>query len=289
MEQEAYTTQPVEHDLDVIRERRRLRERYQYMDDDLEMDGEAPQSRGDYLVHMVLLQLLLCALLLGLVFAVRTYSPDVFQQLRTGYQSLMSVDMNVREVFSALRGEVVDPLQNWASGQVESSTEATDTTTQSTTLQEDASGGVDVQVRSARENTSFAPVYTTMQAHLPVEGRLSSPFGYRIHPVTKKESFHTGVDIAAESGTPIAAAFGGVVTDAGFEESWGYYVKIQHQDGLETFYAHCQEIYAETGTVLRAGEHIALVGSTGVSTGPHLHFEVRVNGVRCNPVWLLPL
>lgn len=114
---------------------------------------------------------------------------------------------------------------------------------------------------------------------------ISSPFGYRTHPINGKWSLHTGVDIATSSGTSIFAAQSGTVlvsTTAG--GSYGYYVKIQHDNGLVTLYAHCSELLVSAGDRVERGQVIAKVGSTGASTGPHLHFEVIKNGQYMQPL-----
>jgi len=114
---------------------------------------------------------------------------------------------------------------------------------------------------------------------------ISSPFGYRTHPINGKWSLHTGVDIASASGTSIFAAQSGTVlisTTAG--GSYGYYVKIQHDNGLVTLYAHCSQLLVSAGDRVERGQVIAKVGSTGASTGPHLHFEVIKNGQYMQPL-----
>ena len=145
-------------------------------------------------------------------------------------------------------------------------------------------GGEDIGSEQAVEGTTFASYTVSAPVTLPVENaRLTSPFGYRTNPVSGNYGFHTGVDLAVAENTPVAAAYGGVVTDSGESDVWGKYVLIEHSDGFETYYCHLNDIYAPEGTVLRSGETLGLVGSTGWSTGPHLHFEVRIDGVRVDP------
>lgn len=99
---------------------------------------------------------------------------------------------------------------------------------------------------------------------------------------------HSGIDIAADPGTEIRAAYSGIVSEVGSNSVGGNYISVVHRDGSETLYCHCSEIIAEKGDVIRAGEVIALVGSTGRSTGPHLHFEIIVDGKTENPLLYLP-
>jgi murein DD-endopeptidase MepM/ murein hydrolase activator NlpD len=119
---------------------------------------------------------------------------------------------------------------------------------------------------------------------LPVHGRLTSGFGERFHPILGYKRFHKGVDLAAAAGTPIVAAADGRVVSAGWHGGYGQLVQIAHVGGLETNYGHMSRIAARIGEVVRKGEVIGYVGSTGLSTGPHLHFEVTRNGQPVNPM-----
>merc|ERR1712100_883727 len=108
-------------------------------------------------------------------------------------------------------------------------------------------------------------------------GRISSQFGTRVDPINGTHKHHKGLDIAAPTGTPIKAMRAGTVTYAGPRGSYGNLVIIDHGNGLETRYAHCDSISISKGAVVQAGAPIATVGSTGRSTGPHLHLGVRKN------------
>ncbi|MDY5326128.1 MAG: peptidoglycan DD-metalloendopeptidase family protein, partial [Gemmiger sp.] len=124
----------------------------------------------------------------------------------------------------------------------------------------------------------------SLQWPLPVAGSITSPFGYRTDPITGEISYHSGTDIAAPNGTPILAAADGTVVTANGVDSWGgsygYYVKLDHGNGLQTLYAHCSSICVATGQQVQAGQVIGYVGHTGRATGDHLHFEVYENGQR---------
>ena len=115
------------------------------------------------------------------------------------------------------------------------------------------------------------------------EGELVSPFGNRLDPITSRHAFHAGVDFAAPHGAPIVAAAGGVVEVAGWHPDFGWTVEIEHGNGLRTRYAHASKLLVKRGDVVPPGEQIALVGSSGRSTGPHLHFEVLRGGVAVDP------
>ena len=104
-----------------------------------------------------------------------------------------------------------------------------------------------------------------------------------IHPISKKEVTHMGIDVAAPSGTEVFAAGDGIVKKAVEEKGWGKMIVLEHEDGYATFYAHLDKIEVESGVKVKRGELIGRVGNTGQSTGPHLHYEVRLNGEHLNP------
>lgn len=121
----------------------------------------------------------------------------------------------------------------------------------------------------------------------PVSGRISSGYGWRTHPIYGYRSFHTGIDVAAPSGTTVKAARRGTVLYTGYRGAYGLIVLIDHGSSVATLYAHLSRSYVRAGERVDTLERVAAVGSTGWSTGPHLHFEVRVNGEHTNPMkWL---
>lgn len=117
----------------------------------------------------------------------------------------------------------------------------------------------------------------------PSYTRVTDEFGWRVHPITKKNQFHKGVDLGAASGSSILAAYDGVIVAAAYDWSMGNYVMISHGSGLFTIYMHCSKLLCKVDDVVARGEKIALVGSTGSSTGPHLHFGVKLNGEYVSP------
>lgn len=120
----------------------------------------------------------------------------------------------------------------------------------------------------------------------PVPGytRISSKYGMRTHPITGVYKLHTGVDISAPMGANFIAANDGIVTKAGYNSAYGNMVIIDHGGGVSTLYAHGSEILVQVGQVVKRGDSVLKVGSTGYSTGPHAHFEVRLNGVVTDPI-----
>jgi murein DD-endopeptidase MepM/ murein hydrolase activator NlpD len=119
---------------------------------------------------------------------------------------------------------------------------------------------------------------------MPVNGPITSYFGYRYHPILHFTRFHAGVDIGAGWGSPIVAAGDGQVVGAGWSGGYGREVQIAHGGGITSIYGHMSEIVAQPGSFVRAGQLIGYVGSSGLSTGPHLHFEIRQGGQPVNPL-----
>jgi murein DD-endopeptidase MepM/ murein hydrolase activator NlpD len=143
---------------------------------------------------------------------------------------------------------------------------------------------------------SFAPLWVSAKAVRPAKGELSSGFGLRVNPVTGELGWLGGMDIAADAGSDILAAYAGVVRKISADAISGNYVLISHgqssaddavDSGFQSFYCHASKILVSEGERVAAGQKIALVGSTGQATGPHLHVELRLNGVSYNPVFAI--
>ena len=127
-----------------------------------------------------------------------------------------------------------------------------------------------------------------MPTTLPVkQAFLGSPFGHRSDPIVGQRAMHEGIDFNAETGTPVVAAADGVVLSAGWQSDFGNMIEVDHGDGLTTRYAHLSRMNSKAGSLVKRGERIGAVGSTGRSTGSHLHFEVRMLGVAQNPASFL--
>lgn len=137
------------------------------------------------------------------------------------------------------------------------------------------------------ENVSYDVFSLPFEESTPISGETSSGFGYRIHPIHNEIRFHYGTDFAADAGTMIHAFADGTVLEAGTDDGYGNYVKIDHGNGFMTLYGHCSELWVSAGDFVSIGQTIALVGSTGQSTGPHLHFELIHNGIYLNPEFYL--
>ena len=141
---------------------------------------------------------------------------------------------------------------------------------------------------AAQASNSKTSTYKGGKMTWPLPGHyvITSKFGNRLHPVLKKYSLHTGVDIAVSgcNGDPVVAAAAGTVIKATYSKAYGNYVVIDHGGGITTLYAHSSKLVVKAGDKVSAGQEIMKVGTTGYSTGPHLHFEVRENGTYLNPL-----
>ena len=133
-------------------------------------------------------------------------------------------------------------------------------------------------LKQAKENI------TQLVGELPVKGRISSNFGMRHHPILNEFRHHSGLDIAAPKGSPIEAVMDGKVVFAGKRGNYGNTVIVEHSDGYKSVYAHCDQLNVSKGDQIKSGEQIATVGSTGLSTGNHLHFEIRKNEEAIDPL-----
>ena len=279
-------------------ERDEYRNRFRFTDEDAQPRKKVKEkTKTDYLIRLILIQSFLSFLIVSGVFAASKIAPNLFAEMKEDYARIMQTDMSAGDIAGQLK-EAAEFVLKPVNSKNETETVMSDNimTTYEVTSDEtgekiavgeiiDGSGGNDIE---SAKGTSFAEYFVNATPVMPVSGaRITSRFGYRTHPITGKKGFHTGLDLATAEGTPISAVYFGKVTKTGEDDSWGKYVLIEHSDGFETFYCHLSEIYAEKGSVMRQGETVGLVGSTGMSTGPHLHFEVRINGIRVDPELLI--
>lgn len=145
---------------------------------------------------------------------------------------------------------------------------------------------IEMEIRGLAKTINFGEDYAggTMQWPIPGHTKITSNYGMRTHPITGIYKLHTGVDISAGIGTEFLAIANGVVVKAEYNAAYGNMVIIDHGGGVQTLYAHGSEIIVTLGQVVNAGDTVLKVGSTGYSTGPHAHFEVRINGSPLNPL-----
>lgn len=267
--------------------------------DEILAGGVSPRRDGGKaksFLPLLKAQLIICMVIVLVAFAVKFIGGDFFLNLRDSYQMRFNDHTSINEILQTSgEGEDLTPESYPANALPVGATpnseeyipydEPIENPPESEPEPPNLTG--DRQALSARSEE-----INTMQWPLATR-RITSPFGYRLHPVTNVWHYHRGIDIAGESGTTIHganiyAALDGIVRTVGYQNYAGNYLIITHSNGLETMYAHASEIIVNEGDPVERGQVIGKVGSTGMSTGPHLHFEVRINGVRINPLWILP-
>ncbi|HIZ16235.1 MAG TPA: M23 family metallopeptidase [Firmicutes bacterium] len=255
-------------------------------------------------------QLIICIIALLAAFIIKFIGGDIYRLTRDKYISMFNDYTSAEEVMQTVTGVFdfssgtdntssasggIDSQQSQSSAAQDPAANESSTSSppdnsgessQDTSSEEEESGQytMDVNEYKSMMNAKSAAI-NSMQ--MPLSGRISDEYGYRIHPISGKLAMHYGVDIAAPYGSDIGAAMSGTVSKTGESSSYGIYIMLSHGDGLETMYAHCSETLLKEGDTVEKGQAIAKVGSTGVSTGAHCHFEVRINGTRINPMWLV--
>ncbi len=257
------------------------------------------KEKSDKFLKLLKIQTFLCIIGLAAVFAISKLSPSAYERMKTDYAKITEKNMSIGEIFDRIKSGAQfifapsakenesKPAFEFDDENVGNAVDETGETVAVGVMLE-GSGGGDIEEKEAADGTTFAPYKINGSPKMPVKNpRVTSKFGYRTNPVSGKYGFHTGIDLAVPEGSPVSAAFYGAVEETGENDVWGKYVLLKHSDGLETYYCHMSEIYAESGAVIRRGETIGLVGTTGWSTGSHLHFEVRINGIRVDPAILL--
>ena len=269
------------------------------------------ERRRDPFLRLTGAQLLLCAVILLLAYGAMRWNAPLFDAMRAEFAALTEKDYDVGGFrffdFGSAREKQapdVSPAgETAASGQdavdadaVSSDAVFSDATEDVSPAAPDAentggadagAGGADLTAAEAAGELSFAFYDTGSAVVLPVQGSVTSGFGERVHPVYGTQGFHSGTDLAADEGTPVHAAMDGVVLAVGVGEKSGNYVRLGHDHGVETLYCHLQGANVREGVTVRRGDVIGFVGQTGLATGPHLHFEVIIDGVKYDPAHLL--
>lgn len=268
------------------------------------------KNKKDFVVRAILFQSLFCILLFGLLFFLKQSNSELFKSIESVFFDKLSENITKNEaesVFKAISDKITPPsidsnktnntnidsttekalTDNNPENILENETEFVPFDEPSLNATVEATGGVDIKIASSDEipeNVSLNSYTLSKKMINPViNGKTTSEFGARIHPISNELTFHAGIDIAADLETPIYAAFDGKVAVADYDKWNGNYMKIKHENGLMTVYCHCESLNVKKGENIRAGEVIGYVGSTGSSTGPHLHFELRINNVSFDP------
>lgn len=230
----------------------------------------------------------LSELLTNLDLVKKIYSADqkLLEELKTAHEELEQKKQEAEDLKTELEASKKEKEEDKATLEAEkaATAEANEATQREIDeLQEEA--WKKIAAEEASSGSDGSSYYGGIMAWpTPSTSLITSPFGYRIHPIYGYRKFHSGIDIGASYGSSIVAANAGTVTFAGYSSGYGYYIKISHGGGYTTLYAHCSSLLVSKGQTVSRGQTIAKVGSTGASTGAHLHFEVIVNGTHQNPL-----
>lgn len=258
------------------------------------------KKKKDYLSFTLICQFAICALLFGSLFGLKQINSGVYHSINNEFFSKINENTLIdfsKEIISdngkskteesnPVNTSTADMMNEEAESESENTSTVEATETKGLSAEIKGEGGQDYSVYSIDEipaNVSVNSYVLNQRMFLPVKGETTSRFGVRNHPITNELKFHAGIDIAADSGTPIHSAFSGEVIVADYDKWNGYYLKIKHQGDIMTVYCHCQKLIVKKGDIVDAGDVIAYVGSSGSSTGPHLHFELRINNVSYDP------
>ena len=261
------------------------------------------------------MRLLGCIVILIMAISVKTLFPDTVQGIRVKALNILGGNVDYKEALTVMGeavagekafGEAIGEAYDYAftiAGEADNAIEAS-VTEEKTEIKEETEPveekTQDADVPMIRnltyihsgedappEGASYAMVQLGFEYCMPVSGTLTSPFGYRVHPVDGGIKFHYGTDFGAEEGTEILAFGDGIVSAVGESSILGLYVIVDHGDGVRTTYGHCREIYVSDGDAVEMGEKIAEMGRTGNATGNCLHFEIEANGVNIDPEYYL--
>lgn len=215
------------------------------------------------------------------------------QQLEANRVKLVEIEKAVIakqseiEQKKAERNEVLQRAQNDRATAMQAIEELNASSAQVTALLKERQAARAAAAAAAEQAQSYTWVQGSGQLGWPASGEITSPFGYRTHPIWGTTIYHAGIDIGVDEGVPVHAADGGTVVWSGWMGGYGYAVVIDHGNGLSTLYGHNSELVVSEGEAVGKGQVIAYAGSTGNSTGPHVHFEVRVNGDPVDPMGYL--
>lgn len=266
-------------------------------------DGQIKRIRISYkaiayvflsIVALVVLMLAGCSSYLRMTWRVSNYDSlrADFNRLRTRYQELQRVSHQHTEQLASLETLASEVSVAYGFNQ---SMKSEGSDLDSGRLTPDVKESIDQY--NFLKSASYGGIYHNYahqwQTHArpslwPVEGAIHSAFGVRNDPFSGEGAFHTGIDLAAARGTPVKVTADGVVTTEGWSGGYGKLLIVDHGNGIETYYAHLSQFTVVPGQEVRRGQVIALSGGTGRSTGPHVHYEVRIQGTPVNPYNFLP-
>ncbi len=270
---------------------------------------KSEQSQKQLVSNLFFVQTVICMTVLIIFLIIRFVSNTFFGGLKLEYDRYFARDIPLSVIQSKVSGYIgnVSSDGNDKNGDKDESQESTDKEDKDGEDKEEKNedaendGGKSEKTTEPKISTLSPVSHKTSENKMkskinecginkmivPVDGAISSHYHFRTNPITGNYELHTGLDIAAEQGKDILAAMDGVVTASVYSDAVGNYIIIKHGDRVTTAYGHCSKLIAQKGDKVKKGDVVALVGSTGNSTGPHCHFEIRIDNVAINPEWVL--
>lgn len=247
------------------------------------------KDKKDFFTIVMITQSIVCAVLIVFMLFSFKNGGKFAEIMKNGYLKFMITDFTAENFSDAFR-TVKDYAVVFAEKSEQSVVSVFSEMRDDEITEELPTGGKDLEFSSLEtlEGISFEKIDIGVEMIEPLKDYvITSPFGYRVSPVSGETGVHTGLDMAADYGEPVLAAAEGIVVDSAWDNSYGNYIKILHSDNTVSIYAHCSYLCADEGDRVDMGEKIAEVGSTGASTGNHLHFEIRKDNIRINPEYVL--
>ena len=238
-------------------------------------------STSEQFFNILILQAVSAVIFIALAACIRIFGGQMYNEMSEKYHSAFDDTTNI--------GEVLNDDGSNAVTDAEDAKEANaDVADVSSPSEEDSFDNCNyiIDFSIIRDNMSLSK-RNNISLEWPLVGEITSRYGYRTNPITNKYAMHGGIDIAVNTGERVSAAMSGTVSEQGYSSSYGYYVILDHGNNMQTVYAHCKKISVKEGDFVHQGDKIAESGNTGNSTGPHLHFEVRLGGSRVDPEWML--
>ncbi len=236
-------------------------------------------KKQDYLTKTLILQFISCILIFGFIFAINYFETPAFSLFKEKLLSELNKNISTEEVV-----ETFKKIEEFADDEFV----LTDFSEDLFSAEVLGEGGEDEKISSKNINYSSEEYKLNYRIFKPViNAKISSEFGERIHPISGELGVHKGIDLALKQGEPIYAIYNGKIVEASYDQWNGNFIKIKHDNDIMSVYCHCEKLFVKKGDIIRGGEKIATVGSTGQSTGPHLHFELRIKDVSYNPEYAL--
>lgn len=219
-------------------------------------------------------QIIITVIFVAVVIAFKAIGGAYFEYISGGFSYYFDTPINKAQVLGVEEAKAVIAAQSTIYGMGgESADESV----------------LHIEDKSELSTEQSSAIATVNKMAYPTKSRtITCEYGYRIHPITKKDSFHTGIDIGEDMNEPIFSVLDGTVKRIVLNDyDYGNYLIITHSNGVESMYAHASVVNVKKGQMVKKGDVVAKVGTTGLSTGPHLHFEVRINDIRLNPRWFI--